>query len=179
MFRRWAENRIYRNTLRVAVNALREAARTPDPLRKLHLLDLAEQKLRDASWLKPELATERYRPGLEEIARSRDRALKEQALPAVAKLLQVVEQGVGDRKVLLAPAGELLAFLFRYLPDHPEAQALGARFRQLGGEQRPYRPIPALSEMYHRPEAAAGCGTLIGGLIAVLALAWCLHAFLP
>jgi len=91
----------------------------------------------------------------------------------------VVEQGVGDRKVLLAPAAELLAFLSRYLPDHPDTQALGARFRQLGGEQPAYRPQPALSEMYHRPEAAAGCGALIGGLLAALVLASLLHALLP
>lgn len=51
MFRRWAETRLYRKTMHVAVAQLRRAARTPNVLEKLAALDLAEQKLRDARWL--------------------------------------------------------------------------------------------------------------------------------
>ena len=46
MFRRWAETRMYRKTMRLAVGELRRAARTANALAKLHALDNAEQKLK-------------------------------------------------------------------------------------------------------------------------------------
>jgi hypothetical protein len=42
----------------------------------------------------------------------------------------------------------------------------------LGGEQTPYRPQPALADRYHRPQAGAGCGTIIGGLLLLSLLLW-------
>jgi len=172
VFRRWAEGRMYRNTMKIAVQALREAARTRNALEKLQQLDVAEQKLRDASWLRPELGKERFQTGLEEIRRSRERTLRDQSVPAVGRLLEAAEKGIAEREVMLELAGALLAFLYHYCPDHAELQALSAQFRQLGGKQPPYRPTRALSETYHRPEPGAGCGALIGGLLAVVAAIW-------
>lgn len=163
---------MYRNTMVLAVQALREAARTANALEKLRCLEIAEQKLRDAGWLRPEVGQERRNLGLEEIARSRQRALREQAIPAVGRLLEAAEKGVPDKGELLRAAGELLAFLYHYLPDEPQAQALGARFRSLGGEQSPYRPVPALADQYHRPEGGAGCMVLLGGLVVLGLLIW-------
>lgn len=195
MFRRWAESRMYRNTMLLAVRALRGAARTPNALEKLRLLDVAEQRLRDAHWLRPDVSKERFDAGLKEIARSRQRTLKEQALPAVGRLLEVAESlghagGVphdqaeqatqaggppydgAEKGEMLRAAGEILAFLYHYLPDDPETQQLGARFRSLGGEQTPYRPVPALADHYHRPAPGAGCGAVIGGLLVLSFLLW-------
>ena len=45
MFRRWAEDRMYRRTMQLAVSELRRAARTSNALEKLQALDIAEQKL--------------------------------------------------------------------------------------------------------------------------------------
>jgi hypothetical protein len=172
MFRRWAESRMYRNTMLLAVRALRGAPRTPNALEKLRLLDVAEQKLRDAHWLRPDVSKERFDAGLKEIARSRQRTLKQQAFAAVGKLLEAVEKGVGEKGEMLRAAGEILAFLYHYLPDDPETQQLGARFRSLEGEQRPYRPEPALADHYHRPAPGAGCGAMIGGLLVLSLLLW-------
>jgi len=182
MFRAWAENRMYRNTMRLAVQALREAARTANALDKLRLLDSAEQKLRDANWLRPEVGKEGRELGLEEIARNRQATLRQQAMPAVGRLLEVAGK-VGqagsppydgaEKGELLRAAGELLAFLYYYLPEEAEVQALGARFRSLGGEQPSYRRTPALADQYHRPEGGVGCGAVIGGLMVVAGLcAW-------
>jgi len=175
MFRAWAENRMYGNTMRLAVQALREAARTANALDKLRLLDFAEQKLRDANWLRPEVGKEQRELGLEEIARNRQATLRQQAMPAAGRLLEAAEKGVAEKRELLRAAGELLAFLYHYLPEEAETQALGARFRSLGGEQPAYRPIPALADKYHRPEGGVGCGAMIGGLLATAMLcAWAL-----
>ncbi len=175
MFRAWAENRMYRNTMRLAVQALREAARTANALDKLRLLDLAEQKLRDANWLRPEVGKEPRELGLEEIVRNRQATLRQQAMPAVGRLLEAAEKGAAEKGELLKAAGALLAFLYHYLPEEAEGQALGARFRGLGGEQPAYRRMPALADQYHRPEGGAGCGAVIGGLMVVAGLcAWAL-----
>ena len=172
MFRRWAENRMYRNTMVLAVQALRAAARTPNALEKLRLLDTAEQKLRDAHWLRPDLSEDRFEAGLQESARSRQRTLQEQARPAVSRLLEAAEKGVAEKAELLRAAGEIISFLYHYVPDDPETQQLSARFRSLGGEQTPYRPQPALADRYPRPEPGAGCGAVIGGLLILSLLLW-------
>jgi hypothetical protein len=169
MFRRWAEARMYRKTVQLAVSELRRAARTPNALEKLEALETAEQKLKDALWLCPEESKERFEAGLAEIQRSRDRSLK-QALPAVERLLDAAESGVGYPDAILQPAGRLLAILNHYLPDDAQVDLLSSRLRQLGGKQPPYRPVAPLAEMYHRPEGGAGCGALIGGVVLLLLL---------
>ncbi len=169
MFRRWAENRMYRNTMLLAVQALRGAARSQNALEKLRLLDTAEQKLRDARWLRPELADERFEESLSEIAQSRKRTLKKQAMPAVDRLLEAAEKGLAEKGELLRAAGELLAFLHQYLPEDAETLRLSARFRSLGGKQIPYRPAPALSDRYQRVEPGAGCATLIAIVVVAAA----------
>ncbi|GEM_PF-1994601 len=170
MFRRWAETRLYSKTMQLAVAELRRAARTSNALEKLASLDVAEQKLRDVLWLRPEARSPRFEDGLAEIARRRQSCLHEQAIPAVARLLEAAERGLADRDTLLQAAGSLLAFLYHYLPDEPQVEQLGARFRTLGGKQPPYQPVRPLSEMYRRPEGGAGCGALIGGLLLAGAL---------
>jgi hypothetical protein len=172
MLRRWAENRIYRRTLQLAVAELRRAARTPNALEKLQALEIAEQKLRDAAWLRPEAAGAKFQAGLQEIQRSRARVLGKEAPAAIERLLEAAAKGVLDSRVMLEPAGHLLAFLYHYLPDDPRAQALSARFRELGGKQPPYKPATPLSELYHRPEPGMGCGALIAGLLLILGIAW-------
>lgn len=171
MFQRWAEERVYRRTLQLAVAELRRAARTPNTLEKLQALEVAEQKLKDAAWLRPEAATERFQAGLQEIARSRLKALGEQVPSTIGRLLEAAEKNVGDRGVLLEAAGALLTFLYRYLPEDPRTLDLSARFRQLGGTQPPYQPIAPLSEVYHRPQGGVGCGGLIGGVIVLIIVA--------
>jgi len=170
MFRRWAEGRMYRKTVQLAVSELRHAARTPDPLEKIRSLEVAEQKLKDALWLCPERSKEQFEEGLAELQRGRQRALREQALPAVAQLLERVEEGRADGEGMLELAGELLSFLNHYLPDDRETEALDARFRQLGGKQRPYRASAPLSEIYHRPEGGVGCATMLVCLVVGLVL---------
>lgn len=172
MFRRWAETRLYRKTMQMAVSELRRAARTSNALEKLEALETAEQKLKDAAWLSEEESGERFEAGLKEIERSRGRALRKQAIPAVERLLEAAEKGIADRKVMLEPAGRLLAYLYHYVPDDDKLQELSARFRELGGEQPPYRPVRPLSETYRRPEGGAGCGALIGGVVVLLLVAW-------
>jgi hypothetical protein len=178
MLKRWAEARIYRNTMRVAVQALREAARTSNALEKLRLLDVAEQKLRDATWLRPERADEHFESGIEEIRRSRQRTLKEQAVPAVGRLLEAAGKGIGDKKILLQPAAELLAYLHHYCPEEAAAQDLSACFRGLGGEQRAYRPITPLSEHYNPAYAFAGCGLLLALLAVAAVTIWVILSLL-
>lgn len=152
MFRRWAEERIYKKTMQVAVAELRRAARTANALEKLVALEIAERKLRDAAWLRPERVSDEYNAGLQEIERSRLRTLREQAQPAVERLLETAEQGGPAKAIVLEAAAHLLTFLYHYLPEAPEVGALSARFRELGGKQQPYQPIRPLSEVYHRPE---------------------------
>ena len=170
MFRRWAEARMYRRTVQVAVSALRRASRAADAREKLKLLDLAEQKLKDALWLDPEASPDGFQTGLDEIERSRRDTLRSQALPAVERLLEAAEADLGDQDAFLRPAGELLAFVFHYDPEEANAQALSARFRQLGGKQSPYQPVRPLSEQYHRPRAGVGCAVFLVGLLAALAV---------
>ena len=170
MFRRWAEERIYRRTMQLAVVELRRAARTANALEKLRSLEVAEQKLKDAAWLRPEASTKRFQAGLQEITRSRLRVLRDQAPAAIERLLEAAQQTPDHRPVMLEAAGELLTLLFHYLPDDPHAQALGARLRELGGKQPPYQPIPPLSEAYHRPQAGLGCGGLIGVVLLIAAV---------
>lgn len=172
MFRRWAENRMYRNTMLLAVQALRGAARSQNALEKLHLLDTAEQKLRDACWLRPEVADERFEDSLKEITQSRERTLKKRAMPAVDQLLEAAEKGLAEKDELLRAAGELLAFLHHYLPEDAETLRLSARFRSLGGEQVPYRPVPALSDHYQRVEPGAGCAALIALVVVAAGVGW-------
>jgi len=170
VFRRWAEARIYRRTMQLAVAELRRAARTASALEKLHCLEVAEQKLRDALWLRPERGGEQFEGGLAEIQRSRERTLREQALPAVERLLEVAGALATDRDPMLQAAGELLCFLHHYLPDDPKRPLLSARLRELGGTQPAYQPVTPLSEIYRRPEGGVGCAALIGGLLVVLLL---------
>jgi len=160
MFRRWAETRMFRKTMRLAVSELRRAARTANALEKLQALDNAEQKLKDALWLSPSEDQGRFEAGLAEIARSRTRTLAE-AIPAVERLLEAVGKGVGDSEELLRAAGQLLSFLNHYLPDDPNVERASAQFVQKGGEQPAYTPVRPLSDVYHRPEAGAGCGAVI------------------
>lgn len=151
MFRRWAEERIYRKTMKVAVAELRRAARTSNALEKLCALEVAEQRLKDGAWLRPERVSERYRAGLREIEESRLRTLREQAGPAVERLLAAAGEGAAEREAMLEAAGQLLALLNHYLPDEPQVQQLSSRFRELGGKQPPYQPVPSLAQVYHRP----------------------------
>jgi hypothetical protein len=173
MFRRWAEARIYRKTVQLAVGELRRAARTGNALEKLDALEVAEQKLEDALWLCPsggqaDKSRERFEGGLAEVRQSRERALRELALPMVARLLERAEKEAAEREGALEAAGELLSFLNHYLPDDTETEILSARFRELGGTPRPYRPMKPLSEVYHRPEPGLGC--VIALMVLVLAL---------
>ena len=161
MFRRWAETRLYRKTMQLAVRELRRAARTANTLEKLHALDSAEQKLKDAQWLSPGEDERRFDAGLAEIERSRKRTLEE-AIPAVERLLGTASDGVADSAELLRAAGLLLSFLNHYLPEDSSVELLSARFLQTGMAQPPYTPMRPLSEAYHRPEAGAGCGAVIG-----------------
>jgi hypothetical protein len=173
MFRRWAENRMYRRTMQLAIGELRRAARARDLLEKLQALDVAEQKLRDAQWLSPDRDKHRFETGLTQIDQSRTQALK-QAVLAVNRLLDSVEQDSAERAEMLRAAGLLLSFLNHYLPADPEVEAASGRLIELGGEQPAYTPVPALSDMYHRPDQGAGCGAVIG-LMALL-IAGCLIA---
>ena len=167
MFRRWAEGRMYRKTVQIAVAELRRAARTSNVLEKLRSLEVAEQKFKDALWLRPEASGDRFATGLEEIERSRHRTLVKQAVPAVERLLDAAEERPAERDDMLRAAGELFSFLDHYLPEDDRVDALEARFRQLGGKRPPYRPVTPLSEIYHRPAAGTGCAALIGGLLIV------------
>ncbi len=168
MFRRWAETRLYRRSMQLAVGELRRAARTPNVLEKLHALDTAEQKLKDAQWLSSHEDKHRFQTGLAEIERSRHQTLK-QAIISVNRLLESAGEEAADSAEMLKAAGQLLSFLNYYLPDDSAVELATARLRELGGEHPAYSPVPALSEMYHRPKRGVGCGTAIG-LIALLAL---------
>ncbi len=171
MLRRWAETRMYRRTMQLAVSELRRAARTANALEKLHALENAEQKLKDAQWLSPEEDRHRFEAGLAEIQRSRERTLQE-AVAAVERLLEAAEKGLADSSDLLKASGQLLSFLNHYLPEDPKVELLSGRFLQLGGEQPPYVPVPAIAEMYRRPESGPGCGAMIGFLLAFLLLCY-------
>ncbi|MFB3883420.1 MAG: hypothetical protein ACE149_19315 [Armatimonadota bacterium] len=160
MFRRWAETRLYRRTMQLAIAELRRAARTANVLEKLVALDTAEQKLRDAQWLSPDDDKKRFETGLGEIAHSRGQTL-DQAVVAVERLLEAAEKGLGARPEMLGPAGAILSFLNHYLPEDRQVEALNARFLGLGGQQRPYTPVVPLWEMYQRPADAQGCLTLV------------------
>jgi len=161
---------MYQRTVQLAVSELRRAARASHPLEKLRALEVAEQKLKDALWLCPEESKERFEAGLAEVPRSRTRALREEALPAVGRLLDAAEKQVSDPEPTLEAAAELLSLLNHYLPEEPQVEELSARLRRLGGRQPDYRGVTPLAEMYHRPEGAAGCGGLIGGLLLALVL---------
>jgi hypothetical protein len=168
MFQRWAETRLYRKTMQIAVAELRRAARTANVLEKLEALEVAEQKLRDAQWLSPEEDRKRFDAGVGEITRSRSQTL-DQAITAVERLLEAAEGGLGEQAEMLAPAGRILSFLNHYLPEDARVEVLNGRLLRLGGRQPPYTPAPALSEMYRRPAATVGCGSLIG-LLALAAV---------
>jgi hypothetical protein len=168
MFRRWAEARMYRRTVQIAVSALRGASRAADAREKLKLLDLAEQKLKDALWLDPEASQDGFQTGLEEIQRSRRDTLSNQALPAVERLLDAAGADPGEPNAFLRPAGELLAFVSHYAPEEADVQVLSARFRELGGQQPPYQPIKPLSEQYRRSSAGIGCAVFLVGLSVAL-----------
>lgn len=168
MFRRWAEGRLYRRSMQLAIGELRRAARTPNVLEKLHALDMAEQKLKDAQWLSPQKDQQRFEAGLGEIERSRGQTLK-QAIISVNRLVESAGEEAADRAEMLEAAGQLLSFLNHYLPDDSAVELATARLRELGGEQPAYSPVPPLSEMYHRPERGVGCGAAIG-LMALLLL---------
>lgn len=162
---------MYRRSMQVAVSELRRAARTSNALEKLEALELAEQKLRDAQWLRGAEEDERFEAGLAEIARSRRETLK-QAVTAVQRLLDAAESGVAQQSEVLEAAGRLLALLNHHLPDDARVEELSARFRGLGGQQPPYRPPKPLWELYHRQAAGIGCGGLVGGLVAVAVIWW-------
>lgn len=174
MFQRWAEARLYRKTMQIAVAELRRAARTANVLEKLDALDTAEQKLHDAQWLSPDQDRARFEAGLGEIARSRAQTL-EQAITATERVLDAAERQLADPAAMLAPAGRLLAFLNHYLPEDRRVELLNARLLQLGGKQPPYAPVPALQEIYHRPDAPVGCGALIGLLALAMVIAAIAH----
>jgi len=170
MFRRWAETRLYRKTMQVAIAQLRRAARTANVLDKLQALNVAEQKLRDAQWLSPDEDKARFEAGLGEVARSRGQTL-DQAIAAAERLLEAAEGKLGEPAAMLRPAGQILSFLNHYLPEDVRVEVLHARLLKLGAEQPPYTPVPALSEMYHLPAGAAGCGSAIGLLALAVAAA--------
>lgn len=174
MFQRWAEARLYRKTMQIAVAELRRAARTANALEKLESLDIAEQKLLDAQWLNPDQDKPRFEAGLGEIARSRAQTL-EQAITAVERLLDGAEEGRAERSEMVAAAGQILSYLNHYLPENLRVDALNARLLRLGGAQPAYTPVTPLSEMYARPDAATGCGAAIGlflfGMMLAVALA--------
>jgi len=160
VFQRWAEARLYRKTMQIAVAELRRAARTANALEKLEALDIAEQKLRDAEWLSPSKDSARFEAGLGEIARSRAQTL-EQAIAGVERLLDGAEEGRAERSEMVAAAGRILSYLNHYLPEDPRVDALNGRLLRLGGAQPAYTAITPLSEMYARPDAATGCGATI------------------
>jgi len=166
VFQRWAEGRLYRKTMQLAVAALRRAARTANVLQKLEALDIAEQKLRDAEWLSPTQDRQRFEAGVGEITRSRAQTL-EQAVTATERLLGAVEEKLADPAAMLAPASRLLAFLNHYLPEDRRVELLNAGLLRLGGRSVPYAPVPSLKEIYHRPDVAVGCGALLLGLLTV------------
>lgn len=157
---------MYRKTVQIAVAELRRASRASNVLEKLHSLDLAEQRLKDALWLRPDATSDRFATGLQQIQRSRASTLTEQALPAVERLLNEAEKGGAETEQMLRAAGDILVFLDHYMEDDARVDALSARLRGLGGERPPYQPVGPLSQIYHRPAAGAGCGALIGGLLA-------------
>jgi len=159
---------MYRKTVQIAVAELRRAARASNVLEKLHSLDLAEQKLKDALWLRPEATSDRFATGLQQIQQSRASTLTEQALPGVERLLNEAEKGDPESEQMLRAAGDILALLDHYLEDDDRVDALSARLRGLGGERPPYQAVPPLSQIYRRPPAGAGCGALIGGLLGAL-----------
>lgn len=169
MFRRWAETRLYRKTMQLAVAELRRAARAANPLEKLIALETAEQKLKDAQWLSPELENARFETGLAEINRSRKQTL-EQALTATERLLKAADKRLGERAQMLLAASHLLSLLNHYLPEDQRVEPLNARFLKLGGKQQAYIPPPPLSGQYNRPHSAVGCGTLIILLVIILLL---------
>ena len=152
MIRRWAEDRLYKKTMQLAVRELRRAARSANALEKLHALGVAEQRLKDAAWLRPEKVTKEYTAGLAEIERSRLRSLHEMAEPTIERLLDAAEKDTGERTVMLEAAAALIAFLNHWLPDEANSQIMTARLRRLGGKQVAYEPVQPLSEIYQRPE---------------------------
>ncbi|MBN1458393.1 MAG: hypothetical protein JXA57_02580 [Armatimonadetes bacterium] len=160
MFRRWAEARMWRRTMQIAVSEMRRAARTANVLDKLQALDIAEQKLRDAQWLSPDENTERFETGVKEIQRSRRRTLEE-AASATERLLEAAEKGPVEGDDLLRAAGKLLSFLNHYQPDDARVEVLSGRFVQLGGVQPSYEPVKPLADMYDRSEGLSGCGVLL------------------
>ena len=172
MIQRWAERRMYRRSLQLATGLLRQAARTGNLLEKIEALEQAEQKLKDACWLFPEEAGEEFEATLSTLRKSREEALEKHAPPAVERLLTAAEAGGEEAEAALQAAGRLLALLCHYRPEDVQSQELSARFHALGGERPPYRPVPPLSESYHRPSAAAGCVFLVGALMLILLLAW-------
>jgi hypothetical protein len=162
---------MYRKTVQIAVAELRRAARASNVLEKLHSLDLAERKLKDALWLRPEATSDRFATGLQQIQQSRASMLTEQALPGAERLLEEAGKGGPESEQMLRAAGDILAFLDHYLEDDERVDALSARLRGLGGERAPYEPVTPLSQIYHRPAGGAGCGALIGGLLVGLLIA--------
>lgn len=164
---------MYRRTMQLAIGELRRAARARDLLEKLQALDVAERKLRDAQWLSPDQDKHRFETGLAQIEQSRTQALK-QAVLAVNRLLDTAAEDTAERAEMLRAAGLLLSFLNHYRPEDPEVEAASARLIKLGGEQPAYTPVPALSDMYHRPKQGAGCGAAVA-LMALL-MAGCLIA---
>lgn len=172
MLHRWAEGRMYRRTVEVAVAELRRAARSSNVVEKLRALEVAEQKFKDALWLRPEASADHFETGLREIERSRGRMLVKEGLPAVERLLGAAEEGAGEREEMVSAAGELLSFLDHYLPDDERVDVLSARLRELGGERPPYRPVRPLCSIYHRGGAGSGCGTAIGVVLMVGVVVW-------
>ncbi len=167
MIGRWAEGRMYRRTVQIAVAELRRAARASNVVEKLRSLEVAEQKFKDALWLRPEASADRFATGLREIERSRRRTLVKEGMPSLERLLDAAEERPAERDEMLRAAGELLSFLDHYIPEDNRVEVLSARFRELGGKGSPYRPATPLSEIYHRRAGGTGCGTLIGGLLIV------------
>jgi len=164
---------MYRRTMQIAVSELRRAARTENAIEKLEALDLAERKLQDAQWLMPSTASERFDEGMEEIARSRERTL-EQAIPAVKRLLEAIDQRIAEPSELRRAAGHLLSFLNHYLPEDSRVDDLNAWFLRLGGEPQPYAPLCPLSEIYRRPHTrTVGCGTALIFLLLAPVLLIC------
>jgi hypothetical protein len=161
---------LYRKTMQLAVAELRRAARASNVLEKLEALDIAEQKLRDAEWLSPAQDRARFAAGLGEIARSRAQTL-EQAVTSTERLLDGAERKLAEPGAMLEPAGRLLAFLNHYLPEDRRVELLNARLLRSGGKQARYAPAPALREIYHRPQATAGCGAAIGLLALAMVVA--------
>lgn len=174
MFHRWAETKLYRRAMKVAVRELRRAARATNVLEKLEALEVVEQRLKDAQWLSREDGGDRFSAGLAEVQHSREQTLH-QAAEVVTRLFEGAGSEAGDKEGVLAAAAAILVFLNHYQADDPVVEALTGRLLDLGGKPRSYHRITPLSEVYQPPAAGAGCALFLLFLLVGAAVAWLLR----